>query len=104
MAPLSTRNIPVSLANSPFLVLGQALNAISTLTVHGLITDSNGANVPLELHRTDAPLDLVPPLDMTPKEEDEEESDPWIPRLPSTLPEPGTAHAHLALGERRGSG
>ena len=29
---------------------------------------------------------------------------PFVPRPPSTLPEPGTIHAHLALGDKRGSG
>ena len=70
--------------------------------MHGLIVDSNGANVPIELHRVIAPLNLVPLKDQfgndfTPK-------DPFPSRLLSTLPAPGNLHAHLALGEKRGSG
>jgi hypothetical protein len=70
--------------------------------MHGLIVDSNGANVPIELHRITAPLDLVPPFDGLP--DDGGPREPFPSRLPSTLPTPGKLHAHLALGEKRGSG
>jgi hypothetical protein len=72
--------------------------------VHGLITDSDGADVPIDLHRTVAPLDLVPFIDATHPYRLSEPHRPFVPRPPSALPEPGTIHAHLALGEKRGSG
>jgi len=67
-----------------------------------LIVDSNDANVPIELHRITAPLDLVPLRDGYGN--DLAPEDPFPPRLPSTLPAPGKLHAHLALGEKIGSG
>ena len=82
-------------------ILEQALNVISTLTVHGLITDSNGTNVPLKLACIAVPLDLDPPWDIYPRIQ---HNLVFVPRPPSTCPEPGTVHVHLALGGKRGSG
>ena len=69
--------------------------------MHGLITDSNDANIPLKLPRITAPLDLVPLWDIYPQKSYRLA---FVPRPPSALPEPGTVHAHLAMGEKSGSG
>ena len=69
--------------------------------MHGSTTDSNGANVPLELPRIAVPLDVVPLWDIYP---DDPSGLVYVPLPPSTLPEPGTVHVHLALGEKRESG
>jgi hypothetical protein len=53
------------------------------------------------LHRTVAPFDLVPFLSLAPHEEAPE---PFIPRPPSTLPEPGDLHVQLIFGEEKGWG
>jgi hypothetical protein len=77
------------------------VNAISALTMHGLITDSDGSSIPIMLHRTVAPLDLVPFLSLAAYGEAPE---PFIPRPPSTLPGPGDVHVQLILGEEKGWG
>ncbi|KAF9513495.1 hypothetical protein BS47DRAFT_1393212 [Hydnum rufescens UP504] len=82
-----------------------ALNAISALTIHGLFTDSGGTNSPIILHRTVAPLDLVPFLNLVAGGvRDDKPPKPYIPRPPSTLPEPGDLHVHLIFGEKKGWG
>ncbi|KAF9503793.1 hypothetical protein BS47DRAFT_1402052 [Hydnum rufescens UP504] len=81
-----------------------ALNVISALTIHGLITDSDGTSIPTILHRTVAPLDLVPFLKVGSLAAPEKALRPFIPRPPSTLPEPGDLHVQLTFGEKIGSG
>ncbi|KAF9505058.1 hypothetical protein BS47DRAFT_1354444 [Hydnum rufescens UP504] len=81
-----------------------ALNAISALTIHGLITDTEGANIPMILHRTVAPLDLVPLLRLDEGAPPEVVYGPFIPRPPSTLPETGDLHVQLILGDEKGWG
>ncbi|KAF9503796.1 hypothetical protein BS47DRAFT_1402055 [Hydnum rufescens UP504] len=82
----------------------RALNAISALTIHGLITDTEGANIPMILHRTVAPLDLVPLLRLDEGAPPEVVYGPFIPRPPSTLPETGDLHVQLILAEEKGCG
>jgi len=81
-----------------------ALNAISALTIHGLITDTEGTNIPITLHHTVAPLDLVPFLKLDKNFPPEDALGPFTPRPPSTLPEPGDLHVQLILGEEKGWG
>jgi len=80
------------------------LNVISALTIHGLITDPDGTSIPIILHRTVAPLDLVPFLKVGSLAAPEKALRPFIPRPPSTLPEPGDLHVQLTFGEKIGSG
>ncbi|KAF9505045.1 hypothetical protein BS47DRAFT_580721 [Hydnum rufescens UP504] len=80
------------------------LNAISALTIHGLITDSDGTNIPITVHRAVAPLDLVPFLNLASVAARDRPPKPYIPRPTSTLPEPGDLHAHLIFGEQKGWG
>ncbi|KAF9503791.1 hypothetical protein BS47DRAFT_1355858 [Hydnum rufescens UP504] len=81
-----------------------ALNAISALTIHGLIADTEGTSIPVILHRTVAPLDLVPFLKLSSPDAPELDFVPFIPRPPSTLPEPGDLHVQLIFGEEKGWG
>ena len=69
--------------------------------MHGLVTDSNGANVPLEFPRIAAPVDLVHLWDIYHGRKPDASH---VPRPSFILPEPGIVHVHLALGEKRGSG
>ncbi|KAF9505046.1 hypothetical protein BS47DRAFT_580813 [Hydnum rufescens UP504] len=82
----------------------EALNAISLLTVHGLITDTEGTDIPIVLHRTVPPLDLVPFLKLDEHFPPEDALGPFTPRPPSTLPERGDLHVQLILGEEKGWG
>ncbi|KAF9503790.1 hypothetical protein BS47DRAFT_1334772 [Hydnum rufescens UP504] len=89
---LNTANVPM------------ALNAISALTIHGLITDSDGSNIPVILRRTAAALDLVPFLDLVSVAALDRPRRPYVPRPPSTLPEPGDLHVNLTFGDKKGWG
>jgi len=84
--------------------VSMAPNAISVLTIHGLITDTEGTNIPITLHRTAAPLDLVPFLKLDEFSPPEGALGPFLPRPPSTLPKPGDLHVHLIFGEQQGWG
>ncbi|KAF9505057.1 hypothetical protein BS47DRAFT_581625 [Hydnum rufescens UP504] len=66
--------------------------------------DSDGTSIPTILHRTVAPLDLVPFLKVGSLAAPEKALRPFIPRPPSTLPEPGDLHVQLTFGEKIGSG
>ncbi|KAF9505056.1 hypothetical protein BS47DRAFT_581164 [Hydnum rufescens UP504] len=59
---------------------------------------------PLFYHRTVAPLDLVPFLKLGSPAAPELDLVPFIPRPPSTLPEPGDVHVQVIFGEEKGWG
>lgn len=75
----------------------KARNAISQITVTGIAQDASGRDVPLILHRSTAPPDLVEPT------LHEGFPDP-SKRLLSSLPELGDLQFCISLGERIGSG
>lgn len=72
----------------------QAFNALSAITFNNLV---HGADIPLTLHRSLAPLDLIKPRIAKSR-------GPPPDRLPAILPPPGNLHLQLSLGGKVGNG